>query len=230
MNPEQTVTDPVERFTAFLAKKKAEFDAMTPEQKAEVRNREIEREKSDRRSKVELLRYEWNAPLRHLKRNPDAHPEWVKKHDIIKALIEHGGGVMIALVGNRGNGKTQIAVEMMKHRTDSLRSAYFTTATEFFIKIKSTYDRDSKTDEQTLIDRFSHYSLLVVDEVGKRGGSEWENNLLFEMLNRRYNHMKDTILIDNRSKDEFIETIGPSLASRMNEGGGIIECNWESFR
>jgi len=54
--------------------------------------------------------------------------------------------------------------------------------------------------------------------------------MLFELLNRRYNDLKDTILIANKSKAEFQDYIGPSLASRMNETGGIVECNWPSFR
>ena len=136
----------------------------------------------------------------------------------------------MALTGGRGNGKTQLAVEAMRMVTRAGGPVLFSTAISFFAEVKSTFSRESEFTEKQVADKYRRPRLLVVDEVGKRGGSDWENNLLFDVLNSRYNDIKDTILIDNRSPKEFEEWIGPSVASRMSEGGGIIECNWGSFR
>jgi hypothetical protein len=42
--------------------------------------------------------------------------------------------------------------------------------------------------------------------------------------------MTDTILTCNLDRNMLAENLGPSIVSRMKEGGGILECNWPSFR
>ena len=224
------IDDALAPILARLEQHRLRMENMSPQERQDFEQKKKEREIEQRNGRIAHLRSIWNVPPRHAQCSPQKEGVWGKSLKMLSELLSSEDGVTIGLVGGRGSGKTQLAVELMKERTRELHSAYFTTATEFFIAVKSTYDRESQANEETVLRRFASYSLLVVDEVGKRGGSEWENNLLFEMLNRRYNGLKDTILIDNRTKSEFIATIGPSLASRMSEGGGIIECNWPSFR
>jgi DNA replication protein DnaC len=168
------------------------------------------------------------VPNRHSIKTATQHPQWAEKLATAQTLV--ASGATIALVGTRGSGKTQMAVECIREATSGLKSALFTTAMAFFMDVKATFKRDAANDERKVVAGYAMPHLLVVDEIGKRGESEWENNLLFELLNRRYNAIKPTILIDNRTRDEFAAYIGPSLASRISEGGGIIECNWGSFR
>lgn len=188
-----------------------------------------ERAKADALQRTHSLRTNWNAPERHVAKRLGTNPHpWREKLAAVGGRI--GKGMMVGLVGGRGTGKTQLAVEVMRESTRHGRSALFTTAMDFFIEIKRTYRKDSEQDERAVLGRYKRRKLLVIDEIGKRSESEWENNLLFTVLNSRYNDVLDTILIDNRSKEDFVATIGPSLADRMNECGGIIECNWPSFR
>lgn len=189
-----------------------------------------------RRRAVISLRSEWNAPKRHalfdVKQGQKG--KWAQKLAVLEGMA--GKGYLAALVGIRGNGKTQLAVELMKHATRNLRATYYVTAMEFFDDVKSTYiKRESRPSDpvetqRSILKSYRKPRLLVIDEIGKRSDSEWENNMMFEMVNGRYNDMTDTVLIDNRIKQEFIVSVGPSLASRISETGGIIECDWPSFR
>lgn len=178
---------------------------------------------------VNSLRSRANIPKRHRQTQIVPEPAWAEAR--LKLKHNLGEGTMVALVGYRGNGKTQLAVDVILDRIDAhLSPCLFTTAVGFFLELRGTYGRDSKLTERQVFSKYLDPDLLVIDEIGKRSESEWENNMLFELLNSRYNELKDTILIDNRSKQHFIATIGPSIADRMNETGGIIECDWESFR
>lgn len=173
-----------------------------------------------------------HLPFRHsqvvIDHAASKRPEWAQT--FAKLTTAKETGFIMGLVGTRGNGKTQLAVELCKHYCQQSMSALFVTAMEFFIDIKSTFRKDSERSEKDAMDEYAKYRLLVVDEVGVRAETEWENQLLFELINRRYNSKMDTLLISNHGKAEFIKSIGPGLASRMNETGGIIECTWESFR
>lgn len=220
------MSESVSEITARL-EKNFNFE-ITSERLAELQTKRIREEQSRKNLKIGELRAYWNAPIRHVRCTPDRNNAWGET--VAKLIPKLGNGCLLGLIGTRGNGKTQMAVELMSAVTQELRTAYFTSAVGFFMAVKTTYKKDAVVSEEAVLREHVKPSLLVIDEIGKRAENDWENNLLFELVNRRYNALKDTLLIDNRSKAEFIETIGPSLASRMNDGGGIIECNWETFR
>ena len=175
------------------------------------------------------LRQHWNAPTRHAQRETvDTSGPWGDALRGINASL--GTGRMWAICGTRGNGKTQMAVEAMKHATQLGMSARYVAATEFFAAIKATYRKDWSETEIQVIERFRKPRLLVIDEIGKRGESDWENNLLFLLLDKRYADMTDTIVVANLDSDKMGENLGPSIASRLGETGGLIECTWASRR
>ena len=175
------------------------------------------------------LRVKWNAPKRHTSAvSIDRLGAWGDAELRLKARLSKG--FLVALIGGRGSGKTQLAVELMKEATNRQQTALYATAAEFFIGIKTTYRKDSKESEGDVLARFRKPSILVLDEFGRRAESDWENNLLFELLDKRYADLHNTIILSNHSKEELIASIGASLASRMQETGGIIECNWPSWR
>jgi chromosomal replication initiation ATPase DnaA len=140
-----------------------------------------------------------------------------------------GKGIVYALVGPRGTGKTQLAVELIR-ASFGKRSCLYMTTFEFFMTVKDAYRKDSKESELDVLSRLREPKLLVLDEFGKRSEKEWEDRLLFELLNERYGDMTDTILLSNQEPAEFQTALGPSLTDRVREVGGIINCTWDSFR
>lgn len=179
---------------------------------------------------VASLRVTWNAPKRHVLTTPKFEGAWNEKLEQLKTIIKPGRGVIVALTGGRGNGKTQMAVEVMRLMTQNGWTCLFTTSVELFVEFKESFKKETGVTELEILKAYRRPRLLVIDEFGKSSDGPWLNTLLFEILNARYNDMKDTILIDNRSKEEFELAVGSSIASRINEGGGIIECKWETYR
>lgn len=178
---------------------------------------------------VANLQTHWGAPERHAQRTAiDKSGPWGEFLKKINSSL--GEGRMWALCGTRGNGKTQMAVEIMRHATQIGMSARYVVVTEFFAAIKATYRKDWTETEMNVIERFRKPKLLVIDEIGKRGESDWENNLLFLLLDKRYTDMTDTIVVANLDSDKMGENLGSSIASRLGETGGLIECTWPSRR
>lgn len=169
-----------------------------------------------------------NIPLRHARCDIHKTEAWFNASNKVNQRLR--SGALIMLCGNRGAGKTQIAAEAIKFTASEGRSSLYCTAMDFFIDVKRSYRSDAKRSEYDVINDYRKPSLLVIDEIGKRSDSDWENSLLFHLIDKRYCGMKDTILISNQERAGAVEGIGASLASRMQETGGIIECNWKSFR
>ena len=186
--------------------------------------------KQDTERRIGELRADWNAPERHVNTHWEQlknDGEWFQKYQQLESKA--GTGYTVGLCGNRGAGKTQMAVQLMKQATRKLRTARYVSAISFFMAIKKTYGGTG--DEESVIKQFEAPQLLVIDEFSKRSETEWASNLMFELLDRRYGRGdRDTILIDNHAKPEFVTALGASLASRMQETGGIIEANWKSYR
>jgi DNA replication protein DnaC len=141
-----------------------------------------------------------------------------------------GKDALVALVGINGNGKTQIAVELMREATSRGESALWVTATRMLMDVKACYRDEAKTTEREVVERYTRVELLVIDEIHRRRGSDWENALIFEIIDTMYNARKPVIVIANQTPAEFEASMDGSIISRMNETGGIIHCDWESFR
>ena len=170
-----------------------------------------------------------NAPLRQLQnRKLVREGKWAEtERKLVDRLCT---GFLAAMIGGRWTGKTQLAVELIRMCCLSQRRARYCTATEFFMDIKATYKQASTESERDVVEQYVRPQLLVIDEIGKRGETEWEDRLLFELIDRRYRGMRDTLLISNQDRKTFVEAIGPALARRMDETGGIIEANWKGFK
>ena len=139
-----------------------------------------------------------------------------------------GTGFLAALIGNRGTGKSQLAVELIRASCASERRAVYTTAMDIFIDLRDAYKLQES--ERSVLLRFQSPSLLVIDEAQERGETPWEDRMLTALIDYRYSQKRDTVLISNLKRAEFEASMGASVISRMVEAGGIIECNWPSFR
>lgn len=161
---------------------------------------------------------------------------WHDAYNSATSIIKRGG--MVCLTGNRGTGKTQLAYHLVKEffrandtewMQGPIKYAVYGTALGFFIAIKSTYG-NSEISEHDLIASLSNMPIMVIDEMQVRSDTAWENSMLTHLIDSRYGKMLGTILISNQATQSFINSIGPSIADRIRETGGIIEMNWESLR
>lgn len=170
--------------------------------------------------------------------------EWNQTHETIKAGL--GKGFLYCLIGDRGTGKTQMGVELIhenieqavKLHTSEDRyfdplpyiTARYITAMDFFMDVKHSYRKESTVSEREVMERLVKPHLLVVDEISVRGQSKWEDDLFVQLVDKRYAAERDTLLIGNLKPSEVMDNVGPSISSRLQEMGGIIQCQWESFR
>lgn len=170
-----------------------------------------------------------NIPRRHETQDitDRALPEW-------KALREGlcnraGTGYLVALIGNRGTGKTQAAIEAVRLRMKIGQYALYVKAMEFFLVCRSYMKSETGTELDALA-QFMQPNLLVIDEIGERGESAFEDRLLVYLIDKRYDAMLDTVLIANMKPEAMRDSLGASVWDRLQETGGIVQCNWESFR
>ena len=159
-----------------------------------------------------------------------AGAEWQKANSKLNRLLSDHRGAFLALVGSRGPGKTQLGVCAMHRVCQQGKPVRYVKALDFFAEVKAAYLPDSKDDERGVIKRFCRPQLLVIDGMEVRGETPWEDRMLSHLIDRRYDDMTDTILIANLKEEDLLHSIGSSAESRLREVGGVIICDWPSFR
>jgi len=162
-------------------------------------------------------------------------PEWIAKREIAWDIIRAGG--LIALIGNRGNGKTQMSADLIYRACDTWHPpgrigdlvGLYLKAMDFFLQVRATF-HEGDSNEQTVMRDMVQPKFLVLDNADRRGGSEWEDRLLTHVIDRRYDHRDATLLIANLDEAAFTEQVGPDIVDRIRDGGGLIVADWPGFR
>lgn len=158
----------------------------------------------------------------------------------VQGLLK-GCGAIIALVGQRGVGKTTIAGQLIMERVidetrlPQHRISPYRKLSELIATFKPIYADFGTRDMESLQARHSRLCgpdnpLLVIDELHDCEDQRIKSRLLTDTLDQRYANLVDTIVISNQTPEEFIETSGDSVISRIKEHGAILQCTWESWR
>jgi DNA replication protein DnaC len=97
-------------------------------------------------------------------------------------------------------------------------------------RVRATWRRDSERTEEDVLAMLASVDLLVIDEIGVQYGTEGEQTILFEVLDRRYCDMRPTILLTNQGKDGFRDYIGARSFDRLTETARWVSFDWASYR
>lgn len=146
-----------------------------------------------------------------------------------KERLEQGGGLV--LHGTCGTGKTHLVTAIARHvQENKLGSVLMCKVYEMTGEVKSTWG-DSGIKESDVLKRYMSPDLLIIDEIGVQFDTEAEKQILFRIINRRYEDMKPTIIVSNLLEDELKSCLGERVIDRMNEGGGSrLVFDWPSYR
>jgi DNA replication protein DnaC len=170
-------------------------------------------------------------PIRHADK-PMSSEHRTPEFDEVYVRIGDGG--IVALIGPRGTGKTQIAtwaaidfVDMQNEHGGGFRTdtpIFYATAIDLFTTL-----RGDQHNPQTL-NRFVQYPLLVIDEIQERGETEFEDRMLTHIIDKRYASMRPTLIIGNLKAEEMAMSLGRSIIDRIRETGRVVVADGKSYR
>jgi DNA replication protein DnaC len=199
------------------------------ERKKEREEREAAAQRAARNEQAIDLLISSGVGDRHMNKRLDdlVMPDWVAALNRAEKVIKRNCTLAL-LSPTRGNGKTQMAVELIRACCQSLEPALYVRAVQIFMAAKETFDGPGR--ESLVLAHYASPHLLVIDELQGRLNTDYENLMLTTLIDLRYVDMKPTVLVANLDEKEFRTHVGPSITDRIIEGGGCIEFDWPSFR
>ena len=141
-------------------------------------------------------------------------------------------GRNLLLCGNVGNGKTHLASSIVQRLIRQHRAvAVITTAAEIIRVFKRSMGRDAGYTEGDVINELASFDLLVIDEVGAQAGTHYELSALHEVLDRRYNLIRPTVVVSNLNAQGLSQYIGERALDRLRENKALlVGFTWASAR
>ena len=171
----------------------------------------------------------WNALEESLKTAGGTARTFVREWPVDRGLL---------IVGPVGRGKTHLAVAILLEliREKGVRGA-FCDFTDLLSRIQATFGRNADENPDEILAPYRDAELLVLDELGARRPTEWAREVLYGLLNTRYNRNRITILTTNfydeaeKPGDETLEVrVGSAVRSRLFEMCRTLRVSGPDFR
>ena len=157
----------------------------------------------------------------------DARPEI--KDQLLQFVdsVKNKEGRILVLIGSVGTGKTYSAAAVM----NALGLGTYLDIPELELKL-STADRYGSTESrEAVMHKLAKCQLLVLDEIGRFPHKrQQEQDVLFYLINKRYQNHRPTILCSNLNGEEFAQHLGEALIDRIKSRRVRIDLNGASLR
>jgi DNA replication protein DnaC len=136
---------------------------------------------------------------------------------------DQGTGLLI--VGPCGTGKTHLAVAALQEiiAQDKPGKLLFRNFQELVQDLQASFESSDSPKKSEILQPILDADLLVLDELGSQKPTAWVQDILYYVINSRYNDVKPTIFTSNYldepgpGKESLQDRIGAQLRSRLYE-------------
>ncbi len=137
----------------------------------------------------------------------------------------------VIYLGRSGTGKTHMAIAL---GIEACRHSFRTRFVSCYGLVNELIEAREERTLQRMLQRYTRYDLLIIDELGYIPFSKEGAELLFQVLAER--HEKGSVIITtNLGFADWTQVFGDpvitaALLDRLTHKAHIINCTWESYR
>lgn len=116
-------------------------------------------------------------------------------------------------MGSPGTGKTYLCSAILPWIHGKVNNYYYVKESNFLIMLRECIDKgwDYSSEIQN---RFDH-EFLLFDDFGSCGFNEWRCEVLFSLVDYRYEKGLPTVITSNLTKEEIVKNMGVLMGKRM---------------
>lgn len=137
----------------------------------------------------------------------------------------------LIFIGSPGFGKTHLAIGIGIAACQQGVRTLFINCHELMIRLRKAND---KGDLERGLNRYSRYDLLIIDEIGYLPIDHDEANLLFQLVNARY-EKHSTIITSNSELSTWLDifhnpTVTGAILDRLVHRAHVVKITGKSYR
>jgi len=146
----------------------------------------------------------------------------------------------LLLVGPAGRGKTHLACAILSELAGTKGVAgVYADFSDLLMKIQTSFRPDADLSKESILQPYAEAEVLVLDELGASKPHAWVLDVLYSLLNARYNRKKLTIATSNfedeidgssGERERLEDRIGYRLRSRLYEMCRLVPLRGNDFR
>jgi DNA replication protein DnaC len=139
------------------------------------------------------------------------------KETTIERLKEFFGkpdSLGLLIFGHTGVGKTYLAAAITRELLEIGQEILFLEVSRLYSELRECMKRNES--EESLIAQYVHARWLVLDDFGAGALTDFERRYALDLLNRRANAKRKTILTTNLRLEEIAEKLDERIASRLS--------------
>lgn len=148
--------------------------------------------------------------------------EW--KQARFKAWGLANPGAIIVLTGGWGTGKTVMASSIARAMDRKGKTIMYAKAYNFTLEL---LEAPKKLE---VMQKYERPYFLVLDEFHELSTTDTTKGAVERLVDSRHQNGKVTVIIANLKTERVEDNLGNAIASRMHAEGGIITCDWKSYR
>jgi len=112
--------------------------------------------------------------------------------------------------------------ERIRWRVRQPEAPVWVNVAEAMSNLRSEIGGDERPAEESLRRLRDHGSLVVLDDLGREKVSDWTSEVVYVLVNCRYESMVPTVVTTNLTGAELAASSYWPVISRLAEGGGLI--------
>jgi DNA replication protein DnaC len=138
------------------------------------------------------------------------------------------------LWGLPGTGKTLLGCIMLQELMLKYgeRGKYIDLSRQFFQRLKDSFNVGDKSygEAGQILDELIRVPFLVIDDFGVQRNTEWELEMLYNLIDSRYAAERPVIITSNNSIKSYSDIAEGRIYSRVVEMCKIVRFDFEDWR
>lgn len=213
-----------------------EIRKISPEELSERRERKMQQAmEEDRKARDARIAEQLRAKLgrRFRSRTFDNYRPNAENTTAVNACkrfvdnVDRKDGNGLIIIGPYGVGKTHMAAAITNALLDKGIPCLFDTFSGHLATLKAEIDSGEKRRHLDLMKRVP---VLVIDDVGKEQVTDYTKNVLFDVINSRYEAYLPVVITTNYNAKQLETYLGGAIFSRICETCTAIAMRGEDYR